>query len=127
MGSGHDSPVGDLNLGHVHVGVKYAPNTGANHRWQPYGKASVGASFLMEDNERYYPHDGYGDNGFVGPSLGLGIGVEHFLSRRAALFGELGVNWMKFNHAIIDDESYDLIDDFTATAGRLQFGLRLRL
>ncbi|MEW5874129.1 MAG: hypothetical protein AB1752_02970 [Candidatus Zixiibacteriota bacterium] len=126
IGSEHDSPVGDLSFGHLHLGIKYAPNTGPDHKWQPYGKASVGASFLMEDDREY---DGrhHGDNGFMGPSFGLGLGIERFVSRRAALFGEAGMIWTEFNQAIIDGEDYDLLDDFNTTSGRLQFGLRFRL
>ena len=124
-GSDHVTSVGNMTFGFAHIGVKYAPNTGYRNPWQPYGKASVGAIFLLEDNHAY--DCDCRDNGYVGPSLGLGVGVDRFISRRAALFGELGVLLGRFDSRIIDGEDYELVDKVGVTSGRLQFGLRFRL
>jgi hypothetical protein len=125
-GSEHDTPLGHKVFGYGHVGVKYAPNTGYRHPWQPYGKASFGAVYLAE-NDYDDCRCSDEDDGYVGPSIGLGLGIDRFISRRAALFAEVGVIIGRFEQQIIDGEDYDLADDIGLNSGRIQFGLRFRL
>jgi hypothetical protein len=127
-GSEHDTPVGDMTFGYAHVGLKYAPNTGRRHRWQPYGKASVGAVFLFEDDDRHYlrRYD-RDDDGYFGPSIGLAAGVDRFISRRTALFAEVGLLFGELDHVVVDGEDVELADDVGVSSGRLLFGIRFRL
>jgi len=124
-GSEHTTDLGDMTFGYAHVGVKYAPNTGYRHRWQPYGKASFGGIYLVEDNNRHLRHDD--EDGYFGPSIGLGAGTDVFISRRTALFGEVGLLYGKFDHIVVDGDDRELLDDIGITSGRLQFGIRFRL
>ncbi|GAB4329342.1 MAG: hypothetical protein Kow0074_25840 [Candidatus Zixiibacteriota bacterium] len=127
-GSEHDTPIGPVDFGYLHLGLKYAFQTGYAHPWQPYGKLSAGAMYLHERYfDRYAAHYDEDDNGYVGPSLGLGFGVDRFISRRAAIFGEIGFLFGRFDQRIIDGHEYDLYDDVGVSSGRIQFGLRLRL
>ncbi len=126
--SEHLTPIGPVDFGHVQLGLKYAFKTGYRNPWQPYGKASVGAIALNERyTDRYSPYYDDDDNGYVGPSFGLGFGIDRFISRRAAIFGEVGFLFGRFDHRVIDGREYDLYDDVGVSSGRLQFGLRLRL
>ena len=125
-GSEHTTDLGDMTFGYAHVGVKYAPNTGYRHRWQPYGKASFGGVYLVEDNSHHHHHD-RDDDGYFGPSIGLGAGTDFFISRRTALFGEVGVVYGKFDHMVIDGDDRELVDDVGVTSGRVLFGIRFRL
>jgi hypothetical protein len=127
-GSEHYTELGDMTFGYAHVGVKYAPNTGYRHRWQPYGKASFGGIFLVEDDNHHHLHcDNDDDDGYFGPSIGLGAGTDYFISRRTAIFGEVGLMYGKFDHIVIDGDDHDLADDVGITSGRVLFGIRFRL
>jgi hypothetical protein len=127
-GSKHDTPIGGVVFGSVHIGMKYAFATGYRHLWQPYGKASIGGIFLWEDDEHHlcrgFDDD---DNGYVGPSVGFAAGLDRFIGRRTALFFEVGMVTGEFDHIIIDGKEYDLADNIAVTAGRFLFGLRVRL
>ena len=126
-GSEHNTELGDMTFGYAHVGVKYAPSTGYEHRWQPYGKASFGGVFLVEDNDRHFMNHRDDDDGYFGPSIGLGAGTDWFISRRTALFGEVGLLLGKFDEVVIEGDDYDLADDIGISSGRVLFGIRFRL
>ena len=126
-GSEHTTDLGDMTFGYAHVGVKYAPNTGYRHRWQPYGKASFGGVYLVEDDDCHHLRCNDDDNGYFGPSIGLGAGTDFFISRRTALFGEVGVVYGKFDHMVVDGDDRELVDDVGVTSGRVLFGIRFRL
>lgn len=127
-GSNHGTPSGEIAFGYAHIGIKYAPKTGHRHLWQPYGKASVGGTFLWEDNDRHLNrrhHDD--DSGYFGPSIGFGLGIDRFIGRRTALFAEVGMIVSEIDTRMINGEHHDLVDDFGVTSGRFLFGLRFRL
>jgi hypothetical protein len=127
-GSEHSTELGNMAFGYAHVGVKYAPNTGYRHRWQPYGKASFGGVYLVEDdNSRHLHYNDHDDNGYFGPSIGFGAGTDYFLSHRTAIFGEVGLLYGKFDQIVVDGDDYDLADDAGITSGRVLFGIRFRL
>jgi hypothetical protein len=127
-GSEHATELGNMTFGYAHVGVKYAPNTGYRHRWQPYGKASFGGIFLVEDDNRHrFAQHADEDDGYFGPSIGLGAGIDRFISRRTAIFGEVGLMFGKFDHIVIDGNDHDLADDVGLSSGRVMFGIRFRL
>lgn len=125
--SEHPTEIGDMVFGTGMVGVKYTPNTGHRHTWQPYGKVAVGGMFLFEDESHYRIHDHYDDNGFMGPAVGIAFGLDHFVGRRTAIFGELGLTAGVLDTRIINDYEYELRDDIDVTSSRIQFGLRFRL
>jgi len=125
-GSEHTTELGDMTFGYAHVGIKYAPNTGYRHRWQPYGKASFGGIYLVEDHSHHRLHND-DEDGYFGPSIGLGAGTDYFLSRRTALFGEVGVLYGKFDHMVVDGNDRELLNDAGITSGWVQFGIRFRL
>jgi len=127
-GSDHTTELGDMTFGYAHVGVKYAPNTGYRHRWQPYGKASFGGVYLMEDHNNHgLHHDNDDEDGYFGPSIGLGAGTDYFLSRRTAIYGEVGLLYGKFDHITVHGDEHELADDIGVSSGRVQFGIRFRL
>lgn len=127
--SEHPTPLGDVMFGTGMVGVKIAPNPGYRHKWQPYGKLALGGMFLYEDDPYYggFAHHHDDDNGYMGPAVGIALGVDHYLSSRTAIFGELGLTSGQLDTRVIEDEEYDLVDDIDVTSGRIQFGLRFRL
>jgi hypothetical protein len=127
-GSEHETPQGTMTFGYGHFGIKYAPNSGYRHRWQPYGKFSFGGAFLWEDETPYairHRHDD--DNGYLGPSVAFALGVDRFIGRRTALFLEVGMLSGQLDTRVIDDRESDLADDIALTSGRVLFGLRFRL
>ncbi|MEW5702818.1 MAG: hypothetical protein AB1792_11405 [Candidatus Zixiibacteriota bacterium] len=127
-GSEHNTPQGDMTFGYGHFGIKYAPNSGYRHLWQPYGKVSFGGVFLWEDQTRYaMRHRHEDDNGYFGPSVGLALGIDKFIGRRTALFAEVGMLSGQLDTRVINDDDYELADDIAITSGRVQFGLRFRL
>lgn len=67
------------------------------------------------------------DNSYVGPTVGIALGIDHFIGRRTAIFGEVGMTSGQLDTRIINDEEFELADDTDVTSGRVQFGLRLRL
>jgi len=126
--SEHPTALGDVVFGTGMVGVKYTPNTGHRHMWQPYGKLALGGMFLFDDESPYRIHNRHNDdNGFVGPAASITLGIDHFIGRRTAIFGELGLTAGQLETRIIDDYEYELRDDIDVTSGRVQFGLRFRL
>ena len=126
-GSHHETGIGDVTFGYTHLGLKIAPATGLDRSWQPYGKISGGAMFLLE-GERHHGGWNHDDNaGYVGPSFALGIGVDKFLNRHVALYGEVGMMMGRLDTRVVDGHDYDLGDDIGVTSARLQFGIRLRL
>jgi hypothetical protein len=127
-GSEHPTPMGDVVFGTGMIGIKYAPNSGYRHQWQPYGKFALGGVFLYEDESPYKVRDRYDDdNGYAGPAVGIALGSDYFIGRRTAIFGEIGLTSGKLDKRVIDDEEYELADDIDVTSGRIQFGLRFRL
>lgn len=126
--SKHPTPTGDFVFGTGMVGIKYAPNTGPRHRTQPYGKLGLGGMILLEDDAPYnVRHHHSGNYGYAGPAIGVAVGLDHFVGRRTAIFGELGLTAGQLDTRIIDDHEFDLMDDIDVTSGRVQFGLRFRL
>ena len=126
--SEHPTQLGDVVFGTGMVGVKYAPNSGHRHMWQPYGKVALGGMFLFEDESPYKIRDRHSDdNGYLGPAAGIALGIDHFIGRRTAIFGEIGMTSGQLDTRIIDDEEFELQDDIDVTSGRVQFGLRFRL
>jgi hypothetical protein len=126
-GSEHETDIGDLAFGYTHIGLKYAPGAGRGRSWQPYGKVSAGAMFLLEEDA----HGGCGcrddDNGYIGPSFALGVGIDKFVSRHVALYGEVGMLMGRFNTRIVDGHDHELADEIGVSSARLQLGIRLRL
>lgn len=117
-----------MTFGFGQIGLKYAPNSGYRHLWQPYGKLSFGGLYLFEDQSAYAlrrHHDG--DNGYVGHSVGMALGVDRFIGRRTALFAEAGLTTGALDTRVIDGHNSNLADDVAITSGRLQFGFRFRL
>ena len=53
--------------------------------------------------------------------------TDWFISRRTALFGEVGLLFGKFDRIAIDGDDYDLADDIGVSSGRVLFGIRFRL
>jgi hypothetical protein len=126
--SEHPTLTGDVVFGTGMIGVKYAPNSGHRHLWQPYGKFALGGMFLFEDESPYKFRDRHDDdNGYMGPAVGIALGIDHFIGRRTAIFGEIGLTSGQLDTRVIDDEEFDLVDDIDVTSGRIQFGLRFRL
>ncbi len=126
--SEHPTEIGDVVFGTGMVGVKYTPNTGHRNKWQPYGKVALGGMFLFEDEPHFRIHDHYNDdNGFMGPAASVALGIDHFIGRRTAIFGELGLTAGQLDTRVIDDYAYELRDDIDVTSSRIQFGLRFRL
>jgi hypothetical protein len=126
--SEHPTELGEVVFGTGMVGVKYTPNTGHRHTWQPYGKVALGGMFLFEDESPYRIHNHHhDDNGFVGPAASVALGIDHFIGRRTAIFGELGLAAGQLDTRVIDDYEYELRDDIDVTSSRIQFGLRFRL
>ena len=127
-GSEFDTRAGKMAFGYAHLGFKYAFATGPRHRWQPYAKASLGVVFLWEDDDRHYTwHHEDGDEGYFGPAIGFGMGLDRFISGRTALFAEVGVLFGEFDHIVVDGKEYDLIDEIGVSSGRVLFGLRFGL
>jgi hypothetical protein len=127
-GSEHHTAIGDVTFGNAHVGFKFAFATGHRHMWQPYAKASIGATFLMEDGRRRFSHHrDDDDNGYFGPSLGFAAGLDRFIGRRTALFGEIALITGEFQQIVIDGKEHDLAHDIGVTSGKVQFGIRFRL
>jgi hypothetical protein len=127
-GSEHCTELGDMTFGYAHVGVKYAPSAGNRQRWQPYGKASFGGVYLVEDDDSHHLHyNDHDDNGYFGPSIGFGAGTDYFISRRTAIFGEVGLLFGRFDQIVIDGNEHELADDVGITSGRVSFGIRFRL
>ncbi len=127
-GSEHSTPSGDVVFGTGMLGIKYTPNTGHRHLWQPYGKFALGGIFLFEDESPYRVHDHYNDDyGYMGPAVGVAIGVDHYIGSRTALFGEFGVTSGQLDTRVINDHEFELYDDIDLTSARVQFGLRFRL
>lgn len=127
-GSEHPTAIGDVVFGTGMVGIKYAPNSGHRHMWQPYGKFALGGMFLFEDDSPYHVRNRHDDdNGYVGPAVGIALGIDHFIGRRTAIFGEVGLTSGQLDTRVIDDEEFELADDIDVTSGRVQFGLRFRL
>lgn len=126
--SEHPTQLGDVVFGTGMVGLKYAPNSGHRHLWQPYGKFALGGMFLFEDESAYEIRDRHdNDTGYMGPAVGIAFGVDHFIGRRTAIFGELGLTSGQLDKRVINDEEFDLVDDIDVTSGQVQFGLRFRL
>lgn len=124
--SEHPTLIGDQVFGTALVGIKYAPNSGHSHRWQPYGKFGLGGMALLEDDSHHgHHHDDA--NGYIGPAASLALGVDHFIGRRTAIFGEIGVTSGQLDTHVIDDQEYELMDEIDVTSSRIQFGLRFRL
>jgi hypothetical protein len=126
-GSEHETDMGDVTFGYTHIGLKFAPNAGRGRSWQPYGKISVGAMFLFEEDHSHigwYHHD---DDGYAGPSATLAIGIDKFLNRHAAIYGEVGMMMGRFDSRIVDGHDHELADKFGATSAKLQLGIRFRL
>ncbi len=126
-GSQHQTDIGDVVFGYTHIGLKVAPTAGNGRSWQPYGKISAGGMFLLEDdhpNDSWHHHD---RNGYTGPSVALTVGIDKFLSRHAALYGELGAMMGRLETRIIDGQDHDLAHNVGVTSARLQFGIRVRL
>jgi len=127
-GSEHDAEIGKVAFGYANIGIKYAFVTGYRHMWQPYAKASLGGVFLWEDEDRRLDYDcDDDDNGYMGPAIGFGMGVDRFIGRRTALFAEVGMMFGQFDHVVIDGKKYDLADEIGVTSGRFLVGLRIRL
>lgn len=126
-GSQHETDMGDYTFGYTHVGLKYAPNSNRRSSWQPYGKVSVGAIYLLQDHwhERGWNHDD--NNGYVGPSFAFGLGVDKFVNRHVAFYGEAGMLMGKFDRRTGDGYDYELGNDIGVASARLQFGIRVRL
>lgn len=124
--SEHPTLIGDQVFGTALVGIKYAPNSGHRNRWQPYGKFGLGGMALLEDDSHNgHHHDDA--NGYIGPAASLALGVDHFIGRRTAIFGEIGVTSGQLDTRVIDDQEYELMDEIDVTSSRIQFGLRFRL
>jgi hypothetical protein len=126
-GSQHETDIAEVSFGYTHIGLKFAPNACRGRSWQPYGKISAGAMFLLEGDP--CGHGWYHDdnNGYIGPSFALGIGVDKFLSRHAALYGEVGMMMGRFDTRVVNGHDHELADDIGVTSARLQFGVRLKL
>lgn len=126
-GSQHQTDIGDVTFGYTHVGLKVAPSASSGRSWQPYGKISAGAMFLLEDNQSHDSWHHHDRDGYSGPSVALTIGVDKFLSRHAALYGELGAMMGRLDTRVIDGRDRNLADNIGVTSARLQFGIRVRL
>jgi hypothetical protein len=126
-GSHHETGIGDISFGYTHLGLKVAPATGLDRSWQPYGKISGGAMFLLEGDRHHGRWTDDDNDGYVGPSFALGIGVDKFLSRNLALYGEVGMMMGRLDTRVVDGHDYDLADNIGMTSAKLQFGIRLRL
>ena len=126
-GSEHATDIGDVSFGYAHLGLKFAPNADRRRSWQPYGKISAGGMFLFEEDSYDHAWHHRDHNGYTGPSVALAIGVDKFLSRHAALYGEVGMMMGRFDTQVVNGRDYDLADDIGVTSARLQIGLRLRL
>jgi len=127
-GSDHETDFGDVTFGTAMVGIKYTPNSGYRYMTQPYGKIAVGGMYLDQGDSPYAIRDRHDDhNGYIGPAVGIALGVDHFIGRRTALFGEVGLTTGQFDQRVIDGHQHELDDAIAVTSAHIQFGLRFRL
>ncbi len=127
-GSDHETDFGNVTFGTAMLGIKYAPNSGHRYMTQPYGKVSLGGIFLDQGESPYairHRHDD--NNGYMGPAFGIALGIDHFIGRRTAIFGEAGLTTGQFDTRIIDGHEHELADEIAVTSAHIQFGLRFRL
>jgi len=126
--SEHQTPSGDMTFGIGLIGIKYAPNSGPRHLWQPYGKFGLGGVYLWQDESCYELRRHHDEgNGYTGPAIGIAAGLDRFIGRRTAIFAEVGLTTGELETRVIKGKKHDLTDEIAITSGRVQFGLRFRL
>lgn len=114
---------GTYGLGHLEFGVRANLPLGLVST-VPYVTGSIGRRGLAAKATDYETGE-TSDVAFHGRMIGLGAGIEHFISRNMSLDGGVQLAFGKFDHLTQDGEDYDLALDGTRSV-RLRIGVTWR-
>lgn len=113
----------DWSAGYADLGVKYSFVSHSRQRTQAYLSAALGRAALTRGGA----FAGDADREYVGGSLRLAFGLDHFITRRVILFGEVGARVGEFDRFHCGTNDCHLFEEPEFSSVGFLVGLRFKL